>query len=67
MLIPVLSAAIREQLDSLEHLILAGCTHEPVVALSKRLVEITPSGAKSCFNAENGSGGGGSGAKNEFS
>lgn len=52
---PRINAAIREQLDSLEHLILAGCTHEPVVALSERLVEITPSGLSRCFYADNGS------------
>lgn len=32
-----ISAALREQLDTLEHAMLAGFTHEPVVELSERL------------------------------
>lgn len=33
--------AIRDQMDKLEHVILAGFTHEPVVALSERLASLT--------------------------
>ncbi len=46
---------IKEQLDSLEHVILAGFTHEPIIRLSKRLVAITPEGLNRCFYADNGS------------
>lgn len=46
---------IKEQLDSLEHVILAGFTHEPVVRLSERLVKITPEGLDKCFYSDNGS------------
>ncbi|NIR32184.1 MAG: adenosylmethionine--8-amino-7-oxononanoate transaminase [Gammaproteobacteria bacterium] len=52
---PRINAAVREQLDALEHVILAGFSHEPVVALSERLVSITPSGLSRCFYADNGS------------
>ena len=41
---PVINAAIADQLKSLEHVILAGFTHEPVIRLSERLVDITPAG-----------------------
>jgi len=46
---------IKKQLDSLEHVLLAGFTHEPVIKLSKRLVNITPAGLNKCFYADNGS------------
>ena len=46
---------IKEQLDSLEHVILAGFTHEPIIRLSKRLVALTPKGLNRCFYADNGS------------
>lgn len=46
---------IKEQLDTLEHVILAGFTHEQVIRLSQRLVSIAPNGLKKCFYADNGS------------
>ncbi|MFT7859904.1 MAG: adenosylmethionine--8-amino-7-oxononanoate transaminase [Sulfurimonas sp.] len=46
---------VKEQLDTLEHMILAGFTHEPVIKLSERLVKITPKGLDKCFYADNGS------------
>ncbi len=52
---PKISAAVKEQADRLEHVLLAGFTHEPVVALSERLVAITPAGLSRCFYADNGS------------
>ena len=46
---------IKEQLDTLEHVILAGFTHERVVRLSERLVKLTPDGLEKCFYSDNGS------------
>ncbi len=46
---------IKEQLETLEHVILAGFTHEQVVMLSERLVKLTPDGLSKCFYADNGS------------
>ncbi len=46
---------IKEQLDTLEHVMLAGFTHEPVVRLSERLVKLTPDGLEKCFYSDNGS------------
>jgi len=37
---PYINEKIKEQLDTLEHVILAGFTHEPVVKLSERLVKL---------------------------
>ncbi|HEX5513250.1 MAG TPA: adenosylmethionine--8-amino-7-oxononanoate transaminase [Gammaproteobacteria bacterium] len=50
-----INAALREQLDQLEHVILAGFSHEPAVALAEKLVEITPAGLSRCFYTDNGS------------
>ena len=52
---PYIKSKIAEQLDSLEHIIFAGFTHEPIVRLSERLVELTPSNLTKCFYADNGS------------
>ena len=50
-----INAAVREQLDELEQVILAGFTHEPVIALSEALSAIAPAGLTRCFYADNGS------------
>ncbi len=52
-----ISSAIKKQLDELEHVIFAGFTHEPIVRLSKRIVELTPTELTRCFYADNGSSG----------
>ncbi|MCP6330103.1 aminotransferase class III-fold pyridoxal phosphate-dependent enzyme, partial [Klebsiella pneumoniae] len=48
---------IKDQVDQLEHVILAGFSHQPVVELSERLVKITPKGLDRVFYADNGSSG----------
>ncbi|MEJ2500117.1 MAG: adenosylmethionine--8-amino-7-oxononanoate transaminase [Campylobacterales bacterium] len=52
---PEISAAVADQASTLEHVILAGFTHEPIVRLSERLVGLTPDGLTRCFYADNGS------------
>src|SRR5450432_797907 len=52
---PSINAAVREQLESLEQVILAGFTHEPVIALSEELTAVAPQGLTRCFYADNGS------------
>jgi adenosylmethionine---8-amino-7-oxononanoate aminotransferase len=52
---PVIGNAVRRQLETLEHVMLAGFTHEPVIELSERLVSVTPEGLERCFYADNGS------------
>jgi len=46
---------IKKQVDTLEHVLLAGFTHEPAIKLAKKLVEITPKGLDKVFFADNGS------------
>lgn len=52
---PYINEKIKEQLDRLEHVILAGFTHEGIVRLSERLVRLSPEGLTRCFYADNGS------------
>jgi len=52
---PRINSAVREQLDRLEHVMLAGFTHEPVLELSECLVRLLPAGLTRCFYADNGS------------
>jgi len=52
---PRINAEIKEQLDRLEHVILAGFTHAPVVELSERLAALTGNTLGHCFYASDGS------------
>lgn len=52
---PRINAAIKDQLDRLEHVLLAGFTHAPVVELSERLSALTGRMLGHCFYASDGS------------
>lgn len=52
---PIINAALKQQLDTLEHVIFAGFTHEAGIELAEKLVAITPMGLSRCFYADNGS------------
>jgi adenosylmethionine-8-amino-7-oxononanoate aminotransferase len=52
---PRINAVVHAQLDFLEHVLLAGFSHEPAIALAERLVALTPPGLNRCFFADNGS------------
>ena len=51
---PRINAAIAGQLGRLEHVLLAGCTHEPAVLLSERLAQATGGALGHCFYASDG-------------
>lgn len=51
---PRINAALREQLETLEHVMLAGFTHAPVVELSERLAALTGQALGHCFYASDG-------------
>lgn len=51
---PRINAALTDQLGKLEHVMLAGFTHEPVVQLSERLRELAPAGLGHCFYGSDG-------------
>lgn len=50
-----INAKIKKQLDQLEHVLLAGFTHEPAVELAHKLVNLTPKTLKKVFYVDNGS------------
>lgn len=51
---PRINAALKDQLDQLEHAMLAGFTHEPVVQLSEKLGALTGNVLGHCFYASDG-------------
>ena len=52
---PRINAALKAQLDTLEHVIFSGFTHQPAIELAERLVSLTPPGLNRAFFADNGS------------
>jgi adenosylmethionine-8-amino-7-oxononanoate aminotransferase len=52
---PRLLAALRQQLDTLDHVLLAGFGHAPAIELAESLVRVTPAGLEKVFYADNGS------------
>jgi len=52
---PRINAAVKDQLDTLEHVLLGGFSHQPAIELAERLVKITPDGLSRVFYADNGS------------
>jgi len=51
---PRINAALNSQLETVEHAMLAGCTHAPVVDLSERLSALTGNRLGHCFYASDG-------------
>jgi adenosylmethionine---8-amino-7-oxononanoate aminotransferase len=51
---PRINAALRDQLETLEHVMLAGFTHRPVVELSERLAALTGGTLGHAFYASDG-------------
>ena len=52
---PKLNAALIAQAEKLEHVVFAGATHEPAVALAEQLISILPPGLSRIFYSDNGS------------
>lgn len=50
-----INSKLKEQIETLEHVILAGFTHSGIIELSNRLINLTPKGLDKCFYADNGS------------
>lgn len=51
---PAINAALKQQLDTLPHVMLAGCTHAPAVELAERLSALTGGALGHCFYASDG-------------
>jgi adenosylmethionine---8-amino-7-oxononanoate aminotransferase len=52
---PRLNQALADQAERLEHVIFAGCTHQPAVDLAERLVGALPAGLTRVFYSDDGS------------
>jgi adenosylmethionine-8-amino-7-oxononanoate aminotransferase len=52
---PVLDRAVRDQLESMAHVMFGGLTHAPAVLLAERLTEMAPAGMAHVFFADSGS------------
>jgi adenosylmethionine---8-amino-7-oxononanoate aminotransferase len=52
---PYIAEKIYEQARQLEHVIFAGCTHEPAVQLAERLLPLLPGQFSKVFYSDNGS------------
>ncbi|AII14511.1 7,8-diaminopelargonic acid synthase [Campylobacter iguaniorum] len=50
-----INAKLSEQASNLEHVIMAGFSHEGIIKLSKRLVDLLPKPLNKCFYGDNGS------------
>ena len=50
-----ISAAVAAQAGRLEHVMLAGFTHQPAIELAERLCALAPGALTRCFYADNGS------------
>ncbi len=51
---PVINAALADQMQTLEHVMLAGCTHAPAVELAERLSALTGGALGNTFYASDG-------------
>lgn len=52
---PELVAALADQAARLDHVLLAGATHEPAVGLAERLLRVAPPGLERVFYSDDGS------------
>lgn len=52
---PVINQAISSQLEKMSHVMFGGITHDPAVALSKLLIDLTPEPLDRVFLADSGS------------
>ncbi|MFC7000098.1 adenosylmethionine--8-amino-7-oxononanoate transaminase [Rufibacter roseus] len=52
---PHIAQRVAQQLQTLEHVIFAGFTHEPAVELAERLLRLLPNNQKRVFYTDNGS------------
>ncbi|SDE04378.1 adenosylmethionine--8-amino-7-oxononanoate transaminase [Limimaricola pyoseonensis] len=52
---PAITAAMKDQIDRLPHVMFGGLTHEPAVELGRRLVAMTPAGLDRVFYCDSGS------------
>ena len=47
---PKIKAAIKKQLNALEHVLFAGFTHKPAILLAEKLISVTPENLEKVFH-----------------
>jgi adenosylmethionine---8-amino-7-oxononanoate aminotransferase len=52
---PQINRALTQQLETLEHVIFGGFSHQPGIELAEQLLQLAPAGLGKCFYADNGS------------
>lgn len=52
---PIIMAAMKQQIDTMPHIMFGGLTHQPAIELTKRLVDLTPKGLNKVFLSDSGS------------
>lgn len=52
---PYIAEKVSKQLNTLEHVIFAGFTHEPAIVLAERLIQLLPDNQTRIFYSDNGS------------
>ncbi len=52
---PVMNRALKAQIDRMSHLMFGGLTHEPAIALTRQLLQITPAPLQQVFFSDSGS------------
>lgn len=52
---PKMNTALEQQIKKMSHVMFGGLTHQPAIALTKKLIEITPSALQNVFYSDSGS------------
>lgn len=52
---PEMNAALEQQIKKMSHVMFGGLTHQPAIALTKKLIEITPAPLQKVFYSDSGS------------
>ncbi len=52
---PAITQSVHEQLEKLDHVLFAGCTHPPAIELAEKILKTLPANQTHAFYSDNGS------------